>query len=255
MNGSSYGKQNPNGVPEQRNATVEIGILTKGKPTLSVALVSLLLQEISDIRIHIVDTGDSPVIKRDDVVFVLRLAFDRGISCGYEHIKERHRAFSVGRLKLMEALRGPNICFMDDDVVMASTTLSQMLPVVEANPSYGYITPYCKNAGFSGGPLAGIPHFSPGGLFYQDDLVRRILLEYYATTVDVLDEKRVRDKVWEIAFLSEVFSLLGRRCIVQPDNIPYPLDYHEPISSWNWDESRLVAASVAKARELVKRLR
>ncbi len=108
------------------SGTIEIGILTKGKPTLSLALGSLLLQENRNIRIHIVDTSESPVIKRDDVVYALRLAFDREIPCGYEHSRERRRAFSVGRLKLLESLKGPHVCFMDDDVVMASSTLAQM---------------------------------------------------------------------------------------------------------------------------------
>ncbi|MBI4317794.1 MAG: glycosyltransferase family 2 protein [Chloroflexi bacterium] len=254
MRSSHLGNVQSAGAIGAATAAVEIGILTKGKPTLSMALVSLLLQEMGNIRIHIVDTGDSPAIKRDDVVFALRLAFDRGIPCGYEHIRERYRAFSVGRLKLLEALRGSNICFMDDDVVMASNTLSHMLPVAEANPSYGYITPYCKNAGFVGGPLSGTSHYSPGGMFYQDDVVRRILHEYYATTVDVLDEKKSRDKVWEIAFLTELFTLLGRRCIVQPENVTYHLDYRERLNNWDLDESRLVAASKAKAQEMVGKL-
>lgn len=238
---------------QDSGATIEIGILTKGKPTLSMALVSLLLQENRNIRIHIVDTSESPVIRRDDIVFALRLAFDREIPCGYEHSREKRRAFSVGRLKLLQALTGQHVCFMDDDVVMASSTLALMLPVLQANPGYGYISPFCKNAGFVGGPLAGVPHFSPGGVFYQDELVRKILLEYYETTTDVLDEKKVPNKVWEISFLTELFSLLGRKCIVLPDTVIYHLDYREPPNNLNWDEAKLVWTSAAKARELVSK--
>lgn len=232
-------------------ATIEIGILTKGKPTLSMALVSLLLQENRNIRIHIVDTSESPVIKRDDVVYALRLAFDREISCGYEHSRERRRAFSAGRLKLLQSLTGQHICFMDDDIVMASSTLALMQPVLQANPGYGYVSPFCKNAGFVGGPLAGVPHFSPGGIFYQDSLIRSILLEYYATTTDVLDEKKTPNKVWEIAFLTELFSQLQRKCIVLPSTITYHLDYRERPSNLNWDEAKLKHTSAVKARELV----
>jgi len=232
---------------------IEIGILTKGKPTLSMALTSLLLQEMRNIRIHIVDTGDSPVIRRDDVVFALRLAFDRGISCGYEHLRSKGRAFSDGRLKLLEALDGYNICFMDDDIVMGSSTLPQMLPLVTSGKPYGYIVPYCINAFPVGGALSGVPHFSPGGIFYQDQIVRQILLEYYSSTVDILDEKKAKEKVWEVAFLSELFKLLGRECIVQTDHVTYHLDYRERPNNWDYDESKLVRTSVLKARQLISK--
>ena len=231
---------------------IQIGILTKGKPTLSMALVSVLLQEIRDIRVHIVDTSETPIINRDDVVFALRLAFDREIECSYEYSPERERAFSIGRLKLLEALQGPHLCFMDDDVVMASSTLSQMLPLIEANPGYGFIAPVCRNAGVPGGILSDIPHYSPGGLIHQDPLVRNILLAYYENTVDVLDQKRSEKKVWEIAFLTELFHRLGRACLVQKDNVVYHLDYHER-PNWQLLERRLVRASRHKARELVAR--
>src|SRR3972149_1874201 len=126
---------------------LEIGILTKGKATLSMVLVSLLLQETQNIRIHIVDTSDTPVIKRDDVMFALKLAFDRHIACGYEYLREKNRAFSTGRLKLLEALKGQNICFMDDDVVMPSNTLARIASFVQDVGEYGYYAPFCRNAG------------------------------------------------------------------------------------------------------------
>ena len=58
-------------------AVVDVGILTRGKPTLGITLSSLLLQDTSQLRIHIVDTGESPVVNRDDVTQAMRLAFDR----------------------------------------------------------------------------------------------------------------------------------------------------------------------------------
>ncbi|MCL5961642.1 MAG: hypothetical protein M1358_20415 [Chloroflexi bacterium] len=253
------GNESGRGAPEASSAnnsacaTIDIGILTKGKPTLSMALASLLLQELRDIRIHIVDTSDSPVIKRDDVMYALRLGFDRGISCGYQHLKSKGRAFSEGRLKLLEALDGRNICFMDDDIVMASSTLPQMLPFICSGQTYGYIAPYCVNATPIGGVLSDVPHFSPGGIFCQDAVVRKILLEYYSSTVDILDEKKSKEKVWEVAFLSELFSLLGRECLVQSDHVAYHLDYRERPNNWDWDESRLVNNSVLKARELLSK--
>jgi hypothetical protein len=68
---------------------IQVGILTEGKPTLAMVLVALVLQESHPVDIYIVDTAESAVIKRDDVVFAMRLAFDRNVHCGYEHIKER----------------------------------------------------------------------------------------------------------------------------------------------------------------------
>src|SRR5439155_4452917 len=102
---------------------LEIGILTIGKPTLAMALSSLLLQDERRIRIHIVDTAPSPIIDRSEVRSALRLAADRQIICSYEHLHDEKRAFSLGRLALLEALKGRNICFMDDDVVMPSRAL------------------------------------------------------------------------------------------------------------------------------------
>ena len=61
----------------------------------------------------------------------LRLAADRDITCSYEHLHDDKRAFSLGRLALLEALRGPNVCFMDDDVVMPSRALTAVLAYLE----------------------------------------------------------------------------------------------------------------------------
>ena len=121
---------------------------------------------------------------------------------------------------------------MDDDVVMPSGTLTRMLEFIGENPDYGWLSPYCKNAGTARTALAGRPHYSPGGVFRQDKLVRNILLEYYDSTVDVLDKQRSNSKVWEIAFLTDLFPLLDRSITVQDDNVIYHLDYHERP---NWD--------------------
>jgi hypothetical protein len=228
---------------------VEIGILTMGKRTLSMALTSLLLQEGHNIRIHIVDTSETPVINRDDVVFALRLAFDRQIPCGYEHSREREKAFSAGRLKLLEALTGKHICFMDDDVVVPALTLDKMLDYVARNGVYGYLSPVCKNGVIPRGALSTESNYCPGAIFYQDDVVRKVLVDYYSTTVDVLDKKTDASKVWEVAFMTELFPALNRTCICQPDNLVYHLDYNE---RQNWDllERQLIDNSTAKAREL-----
>lgn len=235
---------------EEGKPALEIGILTIGKPTLSMALSSLLLQDERDIRIHIVDTAPSPIIDRVEVQSVLRLAADRGIRCTYDHLHDEKRAFSLGRLVLLEALSGPNVCFMDDDVVMPSGAITQLLSFIRENPVYGWLAPFCKNAGTVRTALAGRPHYSPGGVFYQDPLVRNILLEYYETTVDVLDKQRAANKVWEIAFLTELFPLLGRSATVQKENVIYHLDYHERP---NWDllQESLVSTSRRKAEALV----
>jgi hypothetical protein len=229
---------------------LEIGILTIGKPTLAMALSSLLLQDEQRIRIHIVDTAPSPIIDRTEVQSALRLAADRQIICSYEHLHDDKRAFSLGRLALLEALKGHNICFMDDDVVMPSQALTLMLQSVSSHPEYGWLAPFCKNAGTRHTHLAGKPHYSPGGVFRQDVLVRNILLEYYETTVDVLDKQKARGKVWEIAFLTELFPLLNRETHVQESNVIYHLDYNERP---NWDllQEDLMRTSRLKAEELV----
>jgi len=237
---------------EESEPLLEIGILTLGKATLSMALSSLLLQDEQRIRIHIVDTAPAPIIDLIEVQSALRLAADRGIRCTYERLSDQKRAFSLGRLALLEALSGENVCFMDDDIVMPSGVIPQLLAFIYDNPDYGWLAPYCKNAGTLRTALAGRPHYSPGGVFRQDRLVRNILLEYYDTTVDVLDKQRSANKVWEIAFLTELFPLLGRTTTVQRDNVIYHLDYHERP---NWDllQESLVSTSRRKAEDLISK--
>src|SRR2546423_5197179 len=124
---------------------VGVRILTKGKPTLSMVLVSLPMQEHCQLRVHIVDTAPSPVVRRDDVVFALRLAFDRQIVCEYEYSREKDRAFSSGRQRLLEALPGPYLVFMDDDVVLPADTLARLRASAGGLRDWGYVTPVCKN--------------------------------------------------------------------------------------------------------------
>ena len=52
--------------------------------------------------------------------------------------------------------------------------------------------------------------YTPGSVIFQDETVRSLLIEYYRNTVDVLDHRRSMTKVWEIAFLTGMFSGLGR---------------------------------------------
>ena len=231
---------------------IGVGILTKGKPTLSMVLVSLLMQERCRLRLHIVDTAPSPVVRRDDVVFALRLAFDRQIICEYEYSREKERAFSAGRQRLLEALPGPYLVFMDDDVVLPADTLARLGARAAALADWGYVTPVCKNYGVARATFGEGAHYTPGGLIYQDDLVRRLLLEYYGTTVDVLDAKRTRSKVWESVFLSEVFGRLGRTCVTLDDCVSYHLDYHQR-AEWHPNERELIANTRARLRELVDR--
>lgn len=233
-------------------AEIEIGILTRGKPTLAMTLGSLLLQEVRDIRIYIVDTSDTPVIHRDDVAFALRLAFDRRITCNYEYLREKERAFSTGRLRILEALKGRNLCFMDDDIVLPPSSLASLLGAIRTTPNYGFVAPFCEHSPFPPGYSMDTPLFSPGTIFNQDQVVREILLEYYRQSVDVLDRKRSSEKVWEPIFLSRLFSALGRPCQIQAENVVYHLDYNE---ARNWDafQEQVVARSEDKARELAKR--
>jgi hypothetical protein len=237
---------------DQKARRIEIGILTRGKPTLGMVLANLLMQDLENLRILIVDTSDKPVINREDVLFALKLSQDRRIRCDYQRSRDKQRNFSVGRLALLEQLSGPHTCFMDDDVVLPSSSMARMADHAFDNGGYGYIAPTCVNAGATRGFLAGRPHYSPGGIFYQDDLVRQILLEYYATSVDVLDTQDSAHKVWELAFLTELFPALGRTCQVQRDNVSYHLDYHGGVR-WELMEQKLLWASQRKVEELVER--
>ena len=239
----------PGAAPRQ----IEVGILTKGKPTLAMVMANLLMQDREGLRILIVDTSDSPVINREDVLFALKLAQDRRIPCEYRRSRDKQRNFSVGRLALLEQMTGPHVCFMDDDVVLPSASLERMAAQAFASETYGYIAPTCVNAGVSRGFLSGRTHYSPGGIFHQDGVVRAILHEYYTTTVDVLDAQKAADKVWELAFLTELFPALGRPCEVQADNVSYHLDYHRGVR-WDLMEQKLLWTSRHKVEQLVERV-
>lgn len=230
---------------------LQVGILTKGKPTLGMALVSLLVQETCPLEVFIVDTAHSPVVKRDDVVFALRLGHDRGVYCGYEYSREKRRAFSVGRLKLLEAMTGPFIAFMDDDIILPPSAVAKMMTWAKEQPIFGYVSPRIKNYGEAAYPLPGRPHYSPGGIIYQDSLVRSLLLDYYSAAVDVLDAKD-GPRLWENAFLSELFPALGRPCLVKEDCVGHHLDYRDRLARYSVDE-RIIAASVLKARQMAQK--
>ena len=249
MNDSIHPSPAGSDAPLAPDRPVQVGILTEGKSTLAMVLVGLVLQESVPMDIYIVDTAESAVIKRDDVVFAMRLASDRGVYCGYEHIRERNRKFSVGRLRLLDELSGPLISFMDDDIVLAPSASFNLYERARQSGAFGFLSPICKNWGDADSPLPGRPHYSPGGLIYQDPLVRRVLREYYQTTTDVLDARGGPDRLWEKAFLSELFPALGRDSEVRQDCVSYHLDYRERPVRYRVDQG-VVQASVAHARTM-----
>jgi hypothetical protein len=234
------------------STTVQVGILTKGRPMLAMVIANLVLQEEHPLEIFVVDTGDQPAIKRVDVMSVLRLAQDRQVRCEYELHRDRQRAFSSGRLKLLNSLTGPLIAFMDDDIVLAGTTSIASLArrAVELGPRLGWVAPYCINAGSARGFLKDTPHYSPGGVFAQDDVVRNILLEYYDNNTDVLDARGPRERVWELEFLTELFPALGRTTEVQHDTVSYHLDYGGG-TRWDLMEEALLATTRRELNRLV----
>lgn len=221
-------------LPETASAPVQVGILTKGRPMLATVIASLVLQEEHPLEIFIVDTGDQAAIKREDVMSVLRLAQDRQVRCEYELHRDRQRAFSTGRLKLLENLNGPRVAFMDDDIVLAGmgAVAALVKRANELGDNLGWVAPYCVNAGSARGFLKDRPHYSPGGIFGQDEIVRNILLEYYNSNTDVLDARGPRERVWELEFLTDLFPLLGRTTEVQMETVSYHLDYN---SGTRWD--------------------
>ena len=143
----------------------------------------------------------------------LRLAQDRHIRCEYELYRDRQRAFSGGRLKLLENLTGPaaGVHGRRRRAGRAVSIASLTRRAVELGPRPGLGGPLCVNAGNARGFLRDQPHYSPGGVFGQDDIVRNILLEYYNTNADVLDVKGPRERVWELEFLTELFPTPGTR--------------------------------------------
>ena len=233
-------------------ATIQVGILTKGRPMLAMVIANLVLQEELPIEIFIVDTGDQPAIKRQEVMSVLRLAQDRGVRCEYELHRDRQRAFSGGRLKLLENLTGPLLAFMDDDIVLAGTASMASLArrAAELGPRLGWVAPLCVNAGSARGFLRDRPHYSPGGVFGQDEIVRNILLEYYNNNSDVLDAKGPRERVWELELLTELFPMLNRVTEVQQETVSYHLDYGGG-TRWDLMEEALLATTRRELNRLV----
>lgn len=233
-----------------RQTAVEVGILTRGKATLGITLSSLLLQDTTDLRIHIVDNSDTPVVNRDDVALAMRLAFDRQIHCSYERMRDGKRGFSLGRVRLLERLKGPYACLIDDDMALSSSVISSLLHAAESEPQFGCISPSCKNATMPLSSACGQGPYTPGSLMRLDQTLREILLAYYSTTVDLVDAAKASDKVWEVAFLSELFRQLGRPCVQAREAVIYHLDYHE-MQNWYLSEGAIVNRSIGLAREMV----
>ena len=231
---------------------IQVGILTKGRPMLATVIANLVLQESYPIEIFVVDTGDQPAIKREDVMAVLRLAQDRQVRCEYELHRDRQRAFSGGRLKLLDSLSGPLIAFMDDDIVLAGMAAIESLATraTELGHDLGWVAPYCVNAGGARGFLKDRPHYSPGGIFGQDEVVRNILLEYYNNNTDVLDARGPRERVWELEFLTELFPMLGRTIEVQTETVSYHLDYGGG-TRWDLMEEALLDTTRRELNRLV----
>ena len=229
---------------------LQVGILTRGKPTLGMVLVSLLLQEAIPLRIHMVDTARRAVIERDDVRFALRLASERNIRSTYERLNSRDRAFTDGKLALIRELPGQYICLIDDDIVMPSSTLADLWATAQSFSEFGFIASSLRNSPQAQSPnLVGL-QYSPGSVIFQDETVRSILIEYYRNTVDVLDNRRSMTKVWEIAFLTGMFNGLRRPCIDRSEVVSYHLDYQaSPV--WHDDEQALVNRSIGLAQQLI----
>lgn len=207
---------------------------------LATVIANLVLQAEQGLEIFIVDTGDKPSIKRDDVVAALRLAQDRRIRCEYELHRDKQRAFSGGRLKLLENLSGPLIAFMDDDVVLPGAALTQLVEhAASLGDRLGWVAPNCVNAGSSRGFLRDVPHYSPGGVLFQDSTIRNILTDYYANSSDVLDLRGPTDRVWELAFLTELFPALDRVTEIHDEVVSYHLDYGGNVR-WDLMEERLL---------------
>jgi hypothetical protein len=174
------------------------------------------------------------------------------VRCEYELHRDRQRAFSGGRLKLLENLTGPLLAFMDDDIVLAGSTAMASLAhrAQDLGTRLGWVAPYCVNAGGARGFLKDQPHYSPGGIFAQDQVVRNILLEYYNNNTDVLDARGPRERVWELEFLTELFPALGRTTEVQRETVSYHLDY-EGVTRWDLMEDSLLAATRRELNRLV----
>jgi hypothetical protein len=233
---------------------IEVGVLTRGKPTLGMTLLSMITQEAPGVRIHIVDTGETAVVRRDDVGAALRLAFDRGVECSVERTRQAQRNFSAGRLTLLQNLSGPHIVLMDDDIVMPGRAFERIGDYIATHPSYGYYAPYCVNIATPKAAFAelGENHYSPGGVIHQDAKVRAALLDYYANSTDVLDADGEGAKTWDIAFLSALFPAMGRSAVVDKSHIVYHMDYQER-PNWNLMEDELIHVSIRRAQELAAR--
>lgn len=232
------------------SASIEVGILTRGKATLGIALTSVLLQDVPGVRVHIVDTSDSPVVNRDDVTLAMRLAFDRNIYCSYERLRDRKRGFSLGRLRLLEVLSGELVCFIDDDMAFGASMMRQLLAVAAGQQgTFGCIRPICRNATLPLGVAEDACHYTPGSLLHLDGALRQALAAYYESTVDVVDPVKSEDKVWEVAFLGELLHRLGRPCLSAPEAVIYHLDHHE-LRNWSVADGGIIRRSVNLARQL-----
>src|SRR5260370_10172576 len=119
---------------------------------------------------------------------------------------------------LLKTVIGPLIAFMDDDIVLAGMAAVASLArrATELGPRLGWVAPFCVNAGSARGFLKDTPHYSPGGILGQDDVVRNILLEYYNNTTDGLDAPGPREPASELELLTELIPTPAPTIDAQP---------------------------------------
>lgn len=107
--------------------------------TLSYPLMCLALQSYHDISIYIRDEGSRDAYADRNFRLIVNLLAMKGIRVIYQRTLERKGA-GYARRALYESINDePLILWLDDDMVIEPTAISNMVEVIDANPKIGFV--------------------------------------------------------------------------------------------------------------------
>jgi len=106
---------------------------------LDITLAGLAMQSVIPYRVYLRDEGKVEIFRHTGIRMMWNLLAQRGIETIYLRATER-KGIALARKKLIEALREESlVLFLDDDIVMESDAIANLLLVMDSDPSLGFV--------------------------------------------------------------------------------------------------------------------
>lgn len=119
---------------------VSVLIPTMGRETLSM-IMSNAISEVTE-EIIVLDSGEIPVISRDEIMIVSEVASRKGISVTF--LREK-MGIGKARFRLLQEAKSEYAMMIDDDVWLASADIKRLSQVMKLYGK-GFVVPCCHIA-------------------------------------------------------------------------------------------------------------